>query len=752
MKFLINNKRATVFDSDSNGKYKIQTSGLIIYLSSDGEIKSLTVKGKQFTKPVSAHTTISGCRQVGQTVVKKTDDGAISFERTLIHDSLQKSCILIETFKPTLNSVRWELTVKGDAEPWGSIIRTQIHYPADKNTLFWTAWGAPQYDPTMVEASMSERLKAYSGGSGIEFSNYDPRDRPTSLTEKNNCWIDPLIAVPFSDVTYYYGAPCFGYEKERRKIGYIPYDGDIFCIPLATVIEPEHGVGLTFALSLEEEIIDLTMDVSAEGDIVFNRLFNRISSVKDCLFSMEITEHADDWRPALAWMNACYPEYFNPVNPKAHILGGTGAYSNHWNDFDVEKMKKMCFTVNWQASFDFPYMGMFLPPVDRNEPWTRFMGGGKATINAMNDYAANMKAKGFYVLNYFNVTEFGTNIKYPPPVLNITDENELWKDSNEFLYSKLPNAILGRPNACVTKPEYAGASPPEPWFSWEDCIVTDCGYPGYRNFLLEQARRHVTEIPDASGICIDRLDWLRMFNEAADDDITWFEGKPARSLITSWKRLMEDMGKIFHTNEKSILVNNHVKRIDILKHVDGIFDEFTYAGVPLNTTAFLCINKPALGWTNDAATIKSEGGDVFFQKYLYMGVFPMCPFPGNNHSILPDAEVEQIYLDYAPLMKLMQNRQWVLAPHAVSVENNLAKANIFKIPDGYSIPVVYGETDKVCVKITNIEELSKQTTCVAYYPGKETPVKLKMSKTGYVWYVDVPLERCCAMLKLTIRH
>ena len=729
--------------------YQMRTLGLTVSLSGEGEITSIAVNGKKYEKPVHAFTSIEGCRQDGKTVSTIANDGSVRFEKKLVDDSLKKACTLIEQFIPTETGVRWELLVKGDGEPWGSVIQTRIHYPAEKNTLFWTAWGAPQYDPSTVDKPMAERLKAHRGGSGIDFSNYDPRDRPASLNEKNDCWIDPLIAVPFSDATYYYGAPGFGYEREKRKIGYIPYDNDIFCIPFATVIEPEHGVGLTFALSPAEEIIDLKMDVSAKGDIVFNRLFNRISSAKDCLFSMDITEHADDWRPALAWMSARYPEYFNPVNPKAHILGGTGAYSNHWGDFDVEKMKKMCFTVNWQASFDFPYMGMFLPPVDRNEPWPRFGGNSTITINDMANYAADMKAKGFYVLNYFNVTEFGTKIKYPPSALKITNEKERWKNSNEFLYAMFPNAILGRPNACVTNPKYINATPPEPWFSWEESIVMDCGDPAYRDFLLEQARRHVAEIPDAAGICIDRMDWLRMFNEAADDSITWFEGKPARSLITSWKRLMEDLGPIFHTNDKFILVNNHVKRIDFLKQVDGIFDEFTYAGVPLNTTAFLCIDKPALGWTDDAATVKNEGGDAFFQKYLYMGVFPMCPFPGNNHSIRPDAEVDQIYLDYGPLMKLMQSRQWVLSPHAVSVENNLAKANIFKIPEGYSVPVVYGEADKVCVKIANIEGLSKQTTCVAYYPGKETPVELKMSKTGNIWSVGVPLEKGCAMLKLT---
>ncbi len=722
--------------SCSDGGYKIKTSGLTVSLSADGEIKSLTVNGKKFEKPVFAFTTIDGCRQEGPTGVKKTDDGTIVFERTIVHDSLQKSCLLIDKFIPVPTGVRWELIVKGNDEPWGSIIQTRIQYPAGKSTLFWTAWGAPQYNPATIDPTLSKTLKAYPGGA-----------RQTFYNEKTNNWVDPLVSVPFSDVDYDYGAPHFTYK--RNRLSFVPADGNTFCIPIATIIEPENGVGLTFALSPEDEIIDMVMKTTSNGEIVFNRLFNRISPDHDCLFSMDITAHADDWRPALAWMSDRYPGYFNPVNPQSRILGGTGAYSNHFAEFDADKMKKMSFTVNWQASFDFPYMGMFLPPVGLNEQWVRF-NGDKITIKAMNEYAADMKKQGFYVFNYFNVTEFGTKVKYPAPPRTIKDDKDLWKNCNDYLYVKLPDAILPRPDACVTKPEYKGAFPAEPWFSWEGAIAMDCGDPAYRDFLLDQAQRHINEIPDAYGICIDRLDWLRMFNERADDGITWFEGKPVRSVITSWKRLMEDLGPIFHKPGKYILVNNHVKRIDFLKHVDGIFDEFTYAGVPLNTTAFLCVNKPALGWTDLAVTVKNEGGDAFFQKYLYMGVFPMCPFPGNDHSIQPDPEVDQIYLEYGPLMHLMQNRTWVLESHAVSVENNLAKANIFKIPEGYSVPVVYGEGAQVRVKVGNLNGLNDKTTCSAYYPGKETPSELKLVKDGNAWYADVPLERGCAMIKLTV--
>ncbi len=36
-------------------------------------------------------------------------------------------------------------------------------------------------------------------------------------------------------------------------------------------------------------------------------------------------------------------------------------------DLDVETLNKMAFVFNWKASFDFPYMGMFLPPVKYEE-------------------------------------------------------------------------------------------------------------------------------------------------------------------------------------------------------------------------------------------------------------------------------------------------------------------------------------------------------------------------------------------------
>ncbi len=707
-----------------------------VILSVRGEITGIQLSGNRQTKPFGLATSLQGCKVEGAVVSRKNKDGSFEFEKTVVNDSLNNSCVITEHYFPTPNSIRCELTIEGKGEPWGASIETKLHYPVkDGETKLWTSWGAPQFDSLKVSNNLHHALRKFG---------------PRGKKDNSHTWIDPLIPVPFANALYYYGAPYFQYTHTR--VGFIPFQENLICIPMASILDEGNNSGLTIALSPEDNIIDLTMKTSDDGTITFSRLFNRISKGKVVKFSFDIVAHQNDWRCGLDWMQTRYPEYFFPENKLANQMGGTAAYSSYSMEslnFDVDKMKKMAFTVNWQASFDFPYMGMYLPPVKRNEKWRRF-GGDLITISAMDDFAKKYRNKGFYVLNYFNVTEFGAKVKYPPLSEQVNKpDSELWKDCNELLYSKFRKAILPIPEKSIKDPKLKNAPVPVPYYTWEGGIAMDCGDSIYSNFLLNQARRHINEIPNSYGICIDRLDWLRMFNERADDGITWYGGKPVRSLVTSWKNLSPKLASIMHGANKVIFANNHSKRIDILKDIDGLFDEFTYSGSSLNLTSFMCLSKPALGWTDVAETIRREGGDWFFQKYLYMGIFPMCPFPNNDHSITQSDDVDQLYLDYGPLMKLMQGREWVLKPHIVRVKDQAAKVNIFKIKGGYSVPVVYGEKDKIEVVLTDLEKLKEPFFCKTYHPGCEQPVNVAYHRVGKTITINVPLIRGCAMLYLT---
>ena len=118
-------------------------------------------------------------------------------------------------------------------------------------------------------------------------------------------------------------------------------------------------------------------------------------------------------------MTRRYPQYFDPINSKANEMAGCGAYSGDENPVDVAQLKRMAFRVNWKLSDDFPYMGMFLPPLDdQDERWERSCDEACppnkprwTSFRRLNDYARYMREQGFYVLNYFNVTEFGKNMK-----------------------------------------------------------------------------------------------------------------------------------------------------------------------------------------------------------------------------------------------------------------------------------------------------------------------------------------------------
>lgn len=681
-------------------------------------------------KKLLAFTSIEGCRLTGDVKFHKSKDGAIAFERLFINDSLHTGCTVTDRFLPANGSIRWEVEVRGNGRAWSAPIKTVFNYPAGKETRFWTTWGQPKYDSS-IDGNLREMLKAVPGAS----------PESSIVIKSDNDWVDPLIPVPFINDTLYYGAPPpFSYNRSLVSAEWT-FFRQLFSVPLFSVLENKEEAGIHVVLSPEDNILSLAMTTDTNGAVTCSRLFNRISSADTVRFSLDLIAGTDDWRPGLEWMSERYPAYFNPENPAALELNGTGAYSNYYKDIDAAKMKEMAFTVNWQASFDFPYMGMFLPPVQSNEKWKRF-GGGEMSIADMNEYAGSMRKMGFYVLNYFNVTEFGARIRLPYTGQKLHADADLWKDANEFLFTHFPNAILYYRDKfdSLTKDG-------SPFHTWGNALVMDCGDSAYHKFLLDQARRHVAEIPNSYGICIDRLDWLNIFNIRADDGISWYDGKPVRAINVSYKRFMDELGPIMHNAGKYILANSIGRRIDYFKHLDGIFDEFTYSGTPLNTSAFICINKPALGWTDDKQTVLKNGGDNFFQKYLYMGVFPMCPYPGNDHSLESSDSVKQFYRDYAPLMKLMRKRKWVLSPHVVSVKNNAAKANVFSTPDGYVIPVVYGRQQKVQVAIT-LPLTPGKLKCFVSYPGIETPAEVSYTEENNKITVDMDLIRGCGMLQL----
>jgi hypothetical protein len=672
--------------ADAPVSQEVKVAGLTLKFSTNGGIVGANLGGHDVR--LAGCTTLAGCVPVDSPPprTEKIGDG-VKITRHLRELMSGRDVSIIDCFKPAAGSVRWEIEIVSDGAPWTAEIATELRYPVTSGTRFWTAWSDPEHQ----------------GGE----------------------WRDPLVLKPLRKMDWTYGG-------RSKSSAYIVF-------PVFTFAEPDADCGLSLVGSPEDAIVPGTrLSTTPDGLVRFRRVNYRLGGGRSVRFSMDLVPHEAGWRGGVRWLVAQYPQFFNPPNPKAGGMAGCGAYSGDENPVDVEKLRKMAFRVNWKLSDDFAYMGMFIPPVEGPDTrWTRSCDEkappGKpdwTRCSRMNDYARYMRTNGFHVLNYFNVTEFGKNMEKAPE-RSATDP-ELWKDPRAFLTTQLPGAIVLGGNATCY-----GAS------------VVDCGDAAFREFILTQAERHIRLIPDSAGICIDRLDWLERFNPKADDGVSWVNGKPARSLCRSWIELMDRLGPKMHEADRVIFVNPLYCRVDLYRQADGIFAEYAQDGRFFNAAAMLGLRKPTLIWTfNDS--LREPDADAFFQRHLYMGVYPTAPYPGNNHCITPEPGAERQYLDYGPLMDAMRGRAWVLSAHCVGVAGEMAKANLFEVPGGWVAPVVLGGTNQtVELTLAGVTGLGAVSSLQVLHPGEPAPVALQWGrKESSGLTVTVPLKRGCAMLML----
>ncbi|MCX7019397.1 MAG: NPCBM/NEW2 domain-containing protein [Candidatus Sumerlaeota bacterium] len=694
--------------------HTVRAGRLELGFTGDGTIATLAVDGAPlFT---GGRSLLAGCHSDGAVTVRDLTGGVLEFRKRLTDPVTGHSCFLTESFLPLDDSVRWELMIEGDSpEPWGTSVESELSYCGAGTPGFWTAWSDPD--------------------------------------QRADGWRDPLASRPLRDMTLWHGAPYF--REDDPQPNFSPFHPEVFCVPMATVFPGDGRTAVSIVLSPEDNILDMSLRTAAAGGVCFARVGNRIARGAPLRFSLDIVAHEPDWRAGIGWMVYRYPRFFEPTNPVAHRIGGCGAYSSHEGEFDADKLRRMGFSVNWKASLDFPYMGMFLPPVDDDQRWPRFNEDhsyaddgdpdpdrviDKCSLRSLRDYSERMRAQGFHVLSYFNVTEFGQLVRGPDHVTHNPDDPELWKCANDYLFLKLRDGILYWPEGSAQQGLIE---------TWGWAVVTDPAGPDYAAFLLDQVRRHIAGIPGSDGLCIDRMDWLRFRNDRADDGVSWHNGRPVRSLFVSWKRFMEKLGPLMHGAGKVIFVNNHVKRVDLLGEVDGIFGEAEYAGPAANLSAFCGVGKPVIGWISDEEQLQPDP-DAFLQRYLHLGIHPMTPFPSNNHSIIPkSAWAEKLFLDYGPLFNALKGRRWVFLPDIIAAPNGAACLNIFETNDGLLISVTFCRETSVPLRLSHAARLFGRLAPAfeAISPGDADWAPVPCETAGDSFLLEPPVRRGCVIIR-----
>lgn len=682
-------KKKEKFNSEI--EYRISNSGLEIGFNKKGQIVAVAqANNREF--PYEGMTLLKDY-SLNDDIKVSRENTKILFVKTFT-DKKKRVCIVKESFEVLEKSVRWEVELESKDEYSTTEILTKINYSATKKTRFWTAWSDPEH--------------------------------------KSFHWRDPLVLMPLSNREWEY--------SNIKK--YTPEYGKFISIPIATIVEVESDFGVSIALSPEDPIFNMYLSTNKKGEFLFKRQNHRFGKGNKIRLSMDIILHEADWRGGLRFYKERYKHFFEPKNPIANKMAGCGAYSGYEGNIDSARLRRMAFSVNWKLSDDFPYMGMFLPPLKNPEDtWTRSCDEptpkGKMPIisfKQMNDYAIRMKKEGFFVLNYFNVTEFGKKMNSKLWKENLPKE-EAWKNPVQFLKENMPNAIL------------------DPWLkTFYGAKITDCGDKNYQDFLIEQAKRHIEMLPDTEGVCIDRMDWIRYFNFKADDGISMVKEKLTRALVISWKEFSKRLSETMHPFKKVIFVNPMNMRIDLFENVDGFFSEHGESGGGLNSMAFVSLEKTAITWTCmwwyfPSFKLKPDP-DRFFQRHLHMGVFPIAPFPFNNHALRPNKDTDKHYLDYGPLLKTLRGKKWVLAPHCVESSTKNVKVNLFETENGFVIPVTFGFGHNLAsILVRNIPCLKNMRVTVLH-PESELESSLTVEWKLDAMVIHVPLVRGCAIVNL----
>lgn len=692
----------------SRGQYVVSSPAIRVKLSSDGQITSVDLGPTRTMHHVLGQTVIQGCSIEGQVKGAKLENGGVRFAKHLkCQEDGSHELLLVEEFLPTQDSIRWQIQLEGKGSPWSTAIETRLKWLDLKGAQFWTTWG-------------DDSPETAGANAGLIISERNPTQE-TWVNFLEHRWRDPLVPRAFRNIELLYGGH--------------PYLEGGFAIPIATVIEKDRDIGMSLALSPRDTVIDLRLETTSDGLITFSRLYNRLGDSNPVRFSMDLIGHQADWRPALGWMVSNYHDYFYPSASHVQEMYGLGAYSGYQGSLDQETLKKMDFKVNWNAHFDFPYIGMYLPPVKKDGLWTTYKKQ-QTSIRMMNDYCEGMERMGFHVLSYFNFTDIGSDRDWHGhPTAVAPNTPDLWKSAEDFLYSRLGDGILYSSDGKLIK-------------SWDGAIQMDPGAPDWQNYLLGQAKAIRDNLPACSGLAIDEMYDLARFNPRADDGVTWLNGYGARRALTvSWKEIMAKLGPMMHQQDKPIFGNTLLKRLDLVDHLDGIFSEHGDQGNDMNLDAFLSVHKPAIEWVTDPNRFRPDP-DSLLQRYLYMGVFPMVPYRENDHSIRPDPWVDKYYLDYGPLFAAMDQRNWVFVPHVLEVKDDIAKADVFEVPHGYAIPIAFGgqapNAELTLRGLANLETADYKFI----NPGGEEWIHAKPSFRDNQVEIEVPLKRGCALLRI----
>jgi hypothetical protein len=147
-------------------------------------------------------------------------------------------------------------------------------------------------------------------------------------------------------------------------------------------------------------------------------------------------------------------------------------------------------------------------------------------------------------------------------------------------------------------------------------------------------------------------------------------------------------------------------------------------------------------WTTNSGECcgTEANADVYLQRRLFMGVYPMAPIPAADHSISYDPITAGYYANYGALFAALQGKRFNFAPHAAKVVEGAGVVNAFVLQNKTLVyPIALATTTAVVLELQAVD--ASVTGWQATFPGETAGQWTKLTNTTLVkpgkWYVQV---------------
>ena len=647
-----------VSSEDGNIRVTVNPLGLFTSITLGG--------GSGLPIAVSGGWAVQGTAQVASSVTATTVEGKHGLQlrqvSCLVEDAKNRSCTSLQvaittTLLPEADTVNMTAEIEGVSTdpqtarvPWTGLVTLGFTFAHAGNLKIWAPWNRE-----------NSTHGADAGVLGTE-------DQDGLLPSFGGCsW--PTMEMTFGNLAEY--------DFPRMPPGGL--EGYGVAAEHVTVLSPGAG----FSLIGDPGNAPLTLGTLAlqgpnnggkgcklpaqcPGEAAFSLNFHSLKLQPGVVHRRHYSlfPHAACIRPGLGRSLAAFPEFWNPINTRFREQEGLGSFSEYpgfqiksasqdnryLTPLQITQMSRIGYKVAWVPDFS-ALEGFTLPP---EQPWRWYPSDGNFTYARVNNIlASGPRNGGIAMISYMNLFEYGTSMPRSPTLYvgGVPNEsaplnNTGWAKGGGYPYAVMNNFTQALITNGTCSGIYSGrtesvrclsrlARSPERVAvpSWQGGILADPRDGlGYDRIVLADLQRHIDHLPAFQGVALDRMDYLQWVNFDGDDNYTFVgEGRDGwtgwplkRSFLQITKRMRQMMGP------SRTFMNNAARHswLGMQRYQDGIFAELNN----LNAYGFLGINATAIMWTTEESFGGKGGADHYFQRLIRMKVFPMAPFPQNDHA------------------------------------------------------------------------------------------------------------------------